>query len=71
MKLGKLNKVDLREYWKHEAIDFTRWLAEPENLDELGDEIGLDIEFLQTEAGVGRFSADILAQEETTGKKLS
>ena len=70
MKLGKLNKVDLREYWKHEAIDFTRWLAEPDNLDELGDEIGLDIELLQTEAGVGRFSADILAQEETTGRKI-
>ncbi len=70
MKLGKLNKVDLREYWKHEAIDFTRWLAEPDNLDALGDEIGLDIELLQTEAGVGRFSADILAQEETTGRKI-
>jgi len=70
MKLGKLKKVDLREYWKHEALDFTRWLAEPENLDELGDEIGLDIELIQTEAGVGRFNADILAQEETTGRKI-
>ncbi len=70
MKLGKLEKVDLREYWKHEALDFTRWLAESRNLDELGDEIGLDIELIQTEAGVGRFSADILAQEETTGRKI-
>ena len=70
MKLGKLEKVDLREYWKHEALDFTRWLAEPSNLGELGDEIGLDIELIQTEAGVGRFSADILAQEETTGRKI-
>lgn len=70
MKLGKLKKVDLREYWKHEALDFTRWLAEPDNLAELGDEIGLDIEFIQTEAGVGRFCVDILAQEETTGRKI-
>jgi hypothetical protein len=70
MKLGKLKKINLREKWPHEALDFTRWLAESENLDELGDEIGLDIELIQTEAGVGRFSADILAQEETTGRKI-
>lgn len=70
MKLGKLTKVDLREFWKHEALDFTNWLAEHENLTVLGDEIGLDIELIQTEAGVGRFSADILAQEENTGKKI-
>lgn len=70
MKLGKLKKIDLREYWKHEALDFTRWLAEPSNLDELGDEIGLDISLIQTEAGVGRYSADILAEEETTGRKI-
>jgi hypothetical protein len=70
MKLGKLKKIDLREYWKHEALDFTRWLAESENLNELGDEIGLDIKLIQTEAGVGRFSADILAEEETTGRKI-
>lgn len=70
LKLGKLKKVDLREYWKHEALDFTRWLAQPENLEELGNEIGVDITLIQTEAGVGRFSADILAQEETTGRKI-
>ena len=69
-KLGKLKKVELREYWKHEALDFTKWLSESENLDELGDEIGIDIELIQTEASVGRFSADILAQEETTGRKI-
>jgi hypothetical protein len=70
MKLGKLKNVDLREYWRHEALNFTKWLAEPGNLEELGDEIGLDIKLVQTEAGVGRFSADIVAQEENTGKKI-
>lgn len=70
MKLGKLKKLDLRDYWKHEALHFTQWLAEDENLAELGDEVGLDITLIQTEAGVGKFSVDILAEEETTGKKI-
>jgi hypothetical protein len=26
IKLGKWKKVDLSEYWRHEAFDFTRWL---------------------------------------------
>lgn len=70
MKLGKLKTVDLRLQWEHEALDFTKWLAEPDNLSELGDALGIDIELIQTEAGVGSFSADIVAQEETTGKKI-
>lgn len=70
MKLGKLSKIDLRDQWKHEALDFTQWLAEPENLDLLGDEIGLDLKLIQTEAGVGKFSADILAEDETSTQKV-
>ena len=36
-----LNELDLRKVWKHEALNFTRWLSEPENLNRLGDAIGL------------------------------
>ncbi len=70
MKLGRLIRIDLREQWKHEALDFTQWLAEPENLTLLGDEIGLDLKLIQTEAGVGKFSVDILAEDEPTNKKV-
>jgi len=70
MKLGKLNRVDLRECWKHEALDFTRWLAEPENVELLSDEIGIGMQIKQTEASVGRFNVDILAEEENTGRKI-
>jgi hypothetical protein len=31
--LSKLERVPLREAWKHEAGDFTPWLAEADNLD--------------------------------------
>jgi len=70
MKLGKLKRLDLREYWKHEALDFTKWLSEPENIAILSDEIEIGIEVFQTEANVGCFKVDILAQEENTGRKI-
>lgn len=65
-----LKKVELRNAWKHEALDFTNWLAEEENLRLLSDEIGIDIKLIQTEATVGRFNVDILAEEETTDNKI-
>ncbi len=70
MALSKLKKVELREEWKSEATDFTNWLAQDENLQLLSDEIGIDISLVQTEASVGRFSVDILAEEENTGRKI-
>src|SRR5437762_11184117 len=70
IKLGKLEKGDLRKIWLHEAIDFTNWLALEENLRLLSDEIGIDITLIQTEALVGKFSADILAEEENTDRKI-
>ena len=68
--LGKLKKVELREAWKHEALDFTRWLAQEENLSLLSDEVGIGIRALETEAKVGKFSVDILAEEDNTGRKI-
>ena len=71
MQLGKLEKVnDLRSVWPHEANDFTKWLAKEENLDTLGDEIGIDIALLSTEAKTGSFSTDILAVEANTDNKI-
>lgn len=60
--LGKLEKVDLRNVWKHEAYDFTNWLAEPDNLDLLADEIGLELELDEVEKNVGAFNADIVCK---------
>jgi len=68
--LGKLEKVDLRKVWKHEARDFSTWLVQPENLDLLGAQLGIDIEPIGTEIEVGRFRIDILAKEPNTDEKI-
>jgi len=70
VSLGKLKNVDLRQAWNHEAYDFTKWLAQEENLALLSDEIGIEISLIDTEASVGKFNVDILAEEETTGRKI-
>lgn len=70
MKLAKLKQVDLRKVWQHEASEFTNWLANKENLSLLSDEIGIEMSLIQTEARVGKFYVDILAEEENTGRKI-
>ena len=54
-------RVDIRKKWPNEAYDFTPWLAD--NLDVLGDALGLKLEPVQQEKQVGSFSLDILARE--------
>ena len=61
VELGRIEKVDIRQIWSNESSDFTPWLAE--NLDLLGEELGLDLELDRTEAPVGNFSLDILARD--------
>jgi hypothetical protein len=68
--IGKLTKVDLREIWKNEEYDFSSWLAQEENLIQLSDEIGIPIGLLEKEAGCGKYSVDILGEEEGTGRKI-
>jgi hypothetical protein len=67
--LGKIKQVELRDAWTLEP-EFTRWLAEEENLNALSDELGLELSLIQTEANVGDFNVDILAEETGTGVKV-
>ena len=61
--LGKLEPVDLRDVWPNEAENFTPWLAQQENLDELGSTLGLDLQYQDTEQSVGPYSVDILCTD--------
>ncbi|WP_081279654.1 DUF4268 domain-containing protein [Mycolicibacterium fortuitum] len=69
IQLSKLVQVPLRDVWKHEALDFTQWLALPENIELLSEVIGIEIVDTQSEVGVGQFFVDILATDEN-GRRI-
>lgn len=68
--LDKLKKVELRDVWPHEALDFTKWLSDEPNLALLGTAVGIELELIETESSVGSFNVDIYAQEVGTGRKV-
>ena len=65
--IGKIEKVELREIWRREADDFTKWLAE--HIDYLNEVLDLDIAVQQVEGNVGPFRVDIYG-EDGDGNKI-
>ena len=63
--IGKLQRVSLREVWKHEARDFTQWLQE--NIDVLNSALGLNLVNVDREQAAGSFSIDLVAEDEGGG----
>ena len=64
MKLIKQKQINPRKMWPNEAQNFTPWLAE--NIAELGEKIGMELEVVGQEVSVGPYSADILAKDINT-----
>src|SRR5207244_6039820 len=52
------------------ASDFTPWLAKPENLELLGETLGIELEPDSEEVAVGPFWADIVCRDTATGGKI-
>jgi len=61
--IGKIQRLTLREVWKHEALDFTTWLQE--NLDVLNEAIGTTLVTAEREKDAGDFSVDLVAEDDT------
>ena len=61
VELSKIEEVDLQKIWSHEAHEFTPWLAD--NLADLGEALGLELELRGTEVPVGSYRLDILAHD--------
>ncbi|WP_200344911.1 hypothetical protein [Halochromatium glycolicum] len=66
-QLGRLEKVDLRDFWQSESGDFTPWLAIEENIELLSEAIGLELAVEAQEKDVGPFRADILCKDTADG----
>jgi len=64
-EFGKLERVELKDYWPNEASDFTPWLAD--NMELLSDTLDIDLELEGTEVSIGVYRADIIAKDINTG----
>ncbi|WP_418280073.1 DUF4268 domain-containing protein [Halorubrum sp. DTA98] len=69
----QLESQDVRDYWQHEAHQFTPWLADEirsEEASHLEDVLGLDLEVIETERNVGKYSVDVLAEVVDDGRQI-
>ena len=66
-KIGKIKKVSLRELWKKEDKDFTRWLED--DIGYLNDILDFDITIESREEKVGPFKVDLFG-EDNFGNKV-
>lgn len=64
--IGTLSPVGIRKIWETEDGEFTPWLAQ--NADLLGEALGMALHHEQTEAAVGRYSADLVFSEDSTDR---
>ena len=63
-QLSKLEDVDIRGIWDNESTEFTPWLAQPENIDNISEQIGIDLTVEEKEKSVGPYRADIFCKDE-------
>lgn len=64
-----ITEIPLREYFPGEETDFTPWLAE--NIDLLGDAIGIDLIDAETEVRVGDYRLDIMATDASSDRNIA
>jgi hypothetical protein len=67
-KIGRLQRVPLREVWRHEAYDFTQWLQE--NIDVLNVALDMNLVNVEREQAAGSFSIDLVAEDESGGTTI-
>jgi hypothetical protein len=66
--IQKIARIPLREAFKHEALDFTRWLEE--NIDVLNDVLDITLSNAEREQAAGDFSVDIVAEDDSGAKVI-
>jgi hypothetical protein len=61
--LGRLDYMNARDVWVHEALHFTPWLLK--NAEVLADALGIEIELTAAEHPVGGFNLDLVGRDLT------
>jgi hypothetical protein len=64
--IARLEPVALRDLWKHEERGFSIWLHQ--NIQVLGEALGMRLTDPQREVTVGSFTVDLVAEEEDLGR---
>ena len=59
--IGKIKRVPLRDVWRHEALEFTKWLQD--NMDVLNEVVGLSLSSAERERSAGDFNVDLVAED--------
>ncbi len=67
-QLGRLEHVQVRSVWTHEAHGFTPWLLT--NADTLAEVLGIDVELQHSEHPVGGFALDLIGRDLTNDAVL-
>lgn len=68
LPIGRLERVPLRDVWKHEAYDFTQWLQD--NVDVLNEALNITLVNVDREQAAGSFSIDLVAEDEGGNKVI-
>ncbi|MCA8836156.1 MAG: DUF4268 domain-containing protein, partial [Proteobacteria bacterium] len=68
--LGRTRVIPLRKIFANEATDFTKWLAKEENLEDVGEAIGMSLELEEAEMKVGSFFADIVCKNKNDKSRV-
>ncbi|MDO9044336.1 MAG: DUF4268 domain-containing protein [Methanobacteriaceae archaeon] len=69
LNFASIEEIPLKSHFKREDKDFTPWLQE--NIQLLGEAIGIDILDAETEIPIGNYRLDILANESGTNRKIA
>jgi len=60
-QIGKIERLKLRDVWKHEAAGLSAWLEN--NIDVINDVLNLELSNVEREKIVGDFSVDLTAED--------
>jgi hypothetical protein len=66
--ISRLDPVPLRDLWRHEEHTFSVWLHE--NIQVLGEVLGMQLLDPRREVAVGSFTVDLVAEEESLGRVI-